>query len=171
MIRNKLGVEWGAEEVLFSAVQPAIPSAKLNTRKSLKRSHGSIFPYPRGIYLYPCDPEQARAARTLSGQDTRPWSSGAGGGAGGCGAGRWRAGGGSAAPQGRPEGVGGSVVAPAVLLPPEPRRVRERCTRACSGFRATSRGSSSEPQEVKSSFQGWRREGSTETGCAGRGFS
>ena len=165
MIRNKLGVEWGAEEVLFSAVQPAILAAKPNTRKSLERSHGSIFPYPRGVYLYPCDPEQARAARTLSGQDSRPWSSGAGGGAGGRGAGRLS---GLAGPA---RGVGGSVVAPAVLLPPEPRRVRERCTRACSGFRATSRGSSSEPQEVKSSFQGWRREGSTETGCAGRGFS
>lgn len=42
---------------------------------------------------------------------------------------------GSAASQGRPEGEGGCVVAPAVLLLPEPRGVRERCTLACCWFR------------------------------------
>ena len=67
-IRNKLGGR--AEEVLFILVQSAIPSAKLNTCKSLERSHGSIFPWVGDIYLYPCDPEPACAAWTLRGRRT-----------------------------------------------------------------------------------------------------
>ena len=171
VIRNKLGGVWGAEEVLFSAVPPAILSAKLNTRKSLERSHGSIFPWPRDIYLYPCDPEQACAARTLSsGHEAleqrgrrRRWSGRGAGGrrAGGgqglagpaCGCGRLCRGSGGASPPQNPEGWG--EMRSGLFLVSGPLSV----------------AAVQSPRRWSPRFKGGDGRAARETGCPGRGFS